>query len=399
MHLFRIIFGFVFIGALLSKCIVINKDLESPKDVLQSKKVSEKEMLVGMFGMHDPKDYEYLNSLGFNTIVSSVNSERLEAAGDLGMNFISTCGIQYTSKDSVGNFDQAIFEFDSHPSLHSWYLVDEPAFNNIDPLLIHQAMNQLKSIGVSKPLSITSWRTDKLDFYQEFADHIMVDRYPIPWRGVGDLGHHVRMGKLAAGPGRPVYAIVQAFSWEAFPDVITQDFVPRSPSFAELNAMVFDAIAQGAEGIIFFSYKSGNWFLPEHPALWASTQVVVEKIKKYQEILMGQRPWVGFRQKYGDFSKRFNEFGMSSVTARFFEVQPGRPSGKFKPGLYLLAVNTTNFPQTYSIRLDAWAESETTCPASVLRLNDSQEVPVKEGWLTDDFKPLHVRVYGPFATR
>lgn len=386
-------------GFLLSQCIRPQNNSETSKQLQQIEKVGSQEMLIGLFGMHDPKEYEYLNSLGFNTVVSSANQERLDAAEVLGMKFISSCGIHYSSEESANSVNESLFDFDSHPSLHSWYLVDEPAFNNIDPALIIQAKNKLQSLGVTKPISITSWRTEKLDFYQSVADHIMVDRYPIPWKPVADLGHHVRMGKLAAGPSRPVYAIVQAFSWEAFPDVITQDFVPRSPTFAELNAMVFDAIAQGAEGIIFFSYKSGNWSLPQHPALWASTQVVVDKVKKYQEIFLSERSWVGFRQKYSDFSKRFNEFGASSITTRFFEVSESRPSGDFEPGLYLLAVNTTNFPHTYSIRLDSWEKSPYTQPSSINRLNDNKEISIQDGWLTDDFKPLHVRIYGPFIPR
>jgi len=63
-----------------------------------------------------------------------------------------------------------------------------------------------------------------------------------------------------AAESRPVWAIIQAF-W-------TAPIWPRNPTPAELRAMIFIALNHGADGVIYFSYKSGNRAITDHAELF-----------------------------------------------------------------------------------------------------------------------------------
>lgn len=390
MNFIKVILGLVAIGLVVPQCI----------GPYEKKVTSVKRMPIGLYGVSDPAIFEQIAGLGFDTIVTTATKERLDAAHQHGLSIISSCGISYKSESPVLTMNPELLALDSHPSLASWYVVDEPGLNRIDPAFVEEAANNIRNSGAMKPVSLTSWHTNQVGFYAESADIIMVDRYPIPWMPVSDMGHHVRLGKLAAGPDKPVYAILQAFSWEAYPDMIGEEYIHRPPSFDELKSMTFDAVAQGADGILFFTYKSGTWSLAENPALWVSTQIVVEELRKYEPILTSPRVWVGFEHQYENYAKRFNERGFSAVTTCFFDYQPEQgevSENGFDPGVYLLAVNTTREPHTFSIQLNKW--NDTNRLESVTRMHDGRQLPVENEWLSDDFKPLQVRMYGPLTLR
>jgi hypothetical protein len=237
------------------------------------------------------------------------------------------------------------------------------------------------------------WFAERSNHYIDAIDILMVDRYPVPWMPVSDLGHHVRLGKLAAGHDKPVWAIIQAFSWEVYPGLMPQEINLRPPSYAELRAMVFDAVAQGAEGILFFGYQVSSWNLEDHPGVWASIQIVVDELRKFIPIVTGSRIWRATDSQYKVYSQRFNARGFSAISLAFFEVSLRMSTSEVPPGVYLLAVNTTELDQEVSIRIrDLPVSAE---PLTVQRLTDEKPMPIQDQWISERFDPLEVHIYGP----
>lgn len=335
---------------------------------------------IGLYGVEEKGDIEDLSKLGFNTIISQASYEKLQIAKDSQVNIISSLPPKLES----------INELDNHPNLLSWYIWDEPGLHVIDPSKLIDLRRNLKSRGMTKPMSIASWHSDKLRFYIDSVDLILVDRYPIPWMPVSDVGHHVRLAKATAGRERPIFAVLQAFSWDSHPNLSPGNFHYRIPSYDELRGMAYDAISQGASGILFYTYKSSKWSLVEHPALWASVQILVEDLHKYEDLFLSPRIWAPLKQRFKPYDKRFNERGFSAISSAFFKIN--KSNDYWKPGIYMLAVNSTREKLDYSFTLKGWdqlPEFETQS------LTNGDSLSSNEGWLSDEFGPLQVRIYGP----
>lgn len=384
----RIFIGFVAVAWTMTQCVgPIRQDVESDTD-------GHVNFPIGLFGPGPVSQYQKLADLGFNTIVAGVSSEVLDGAFNAGLSVVGQAGTQAGSGFNSRKAAESINLYDVHPALKAWYVVDEPAFNKVDPKYVSQAAEVYRQAGATKPLAITMWFVERSNHYMDAIDILMVDRYPIPWMPVSDLGQHVRLGKLAAGHDKPVWAIIQAFSWEAYPDQMPHETNLRPPSYAELRAMVFDAVAQGAEGILFFGYQVSSWNLEEHPGVWASIQIVVDEIRKYLPILTGRRIWKATDSHYKVYSQRFNARGFSAISLAFFEVSSRLSTPGIPPGIYLLAVNTTELAQELTLRIrDLPASME---PMAVPRLTDQKTMSIEDQRISERFDPLEVHVYGPF---
>lgn len=349
-------------------------------------------MVIGIYGPGPVSNFPVIAAAGFNTIVAAADSEVLDAAAAAGLRVIAQPGTHAGEAFSATRAAGKVRDFDKHPALMAWYIVDEPAFNRISPDHVTAASESFRSAGAVKPLTQTLWFTDKAGFYIDAVDVLMVDRYPIPWMPLADLGHHIRMGKLAAGPHKPVWAVIQAFSWESYPDHMPRETGLRPPSYDEMRAMTFDAIAQGAEGVLFYAWKASSWDITTHPGVQVSVQIIVEELKRFMPVLLADRIWKPVQTRYADYPNRFNQRGFPAISTAFFHFEPGNPPPDFPDGVYLLAVNTTTLPHDYSIRVTAWPESENL----ITRDQSGQSVvPITNGWLSDHFDPLEVRVYGP----
>ena len=373
---------------LLSRCLTPNAGVDGA-----SYTDSANRMVVGVFGPGATNNYPYLKNIGVNTIVAGASSEVLDAAHSLGLQVIVQPGTHAGAHFNPVKAAEAIRNFDSHPAVKAWYFVDEPAFNRISPDDVHLAAETIREAGATKPLTFTSWKTDQLLPYIESADVLMVDRYPIPWMVPADLGQHVRMGSLAAGKDRPVWAVVQCFSWEAYPEHMGRESNLRPPSYNEMKAMTFDALAQGAEGILFFGYQVTRWNLQDYPGLAVSLEMIIQQVREFEPVLTSPRIWKPLFTDYHDYPNRFNERGFGAVTFAFYQVEADKSSDAFPAGTYLLAVNTTYQKHGLTFHLPEW----TSYSGSVVpRMTGGDGLVVdSDGRLSDHFNPLQVRIYGP----
>ncbi|BBH18852.1 hypothetical protein Back11_01970 [Paenibacillus baekrokdamisoli] len=91
--------------------------------------------------------------------------------------------------------------------------------------------------------------------------------------------------------GKPVFGIIQTFSWHSISPVGNPDPVlGRAPDPSELRNMTYQSLAAGAKGIIFFPY----YFSPTHTMipsdLYTETKAMVPEINALKPALMlGQR--------------------------------------------------------------------------------------------------------------
>ena len=262
-------------------------------------------------------------------------------------------------------------------------------FRSVSPDDVRKAQSFVKSLHPHKPTALVLYQGSSALHYANIADITMIDRYPVPWLPLANFGQHVRMTRLALGPKKPLIAVVQAFNWNYYPELLQTDQELREPTYEEIRAMAYSALVQRADGLFFYAFDDGKWRIQDHPHTWEALRKVVGEIQERLPLFEAQHIWWPYQHEYGELSGRFNEALESSIAPALVRVakdHPGLPAGD-----YILAVNTTGKAHHYGVSLPQPVGSTEAVPV----LGENRGVAVEEGWIEDQFEPFAVHVYGP----
>ncbi|MBI2843955.1 MAG: hypothetical protein HYX78_11200, partial [Armatimonadetes bacterium] len=123
--------------------------------------------------------------------------------------------------------------------------------------------------------------------YNRLGDAVSADIRPVPASAgqsklanttVSCVGEYTQLIRESVGYSKPVWMVLQAHKWPAAPD-------SRFPTAAELRFMTYDAIINGANGIIYYSYhpkatqggfNSGDE--PYTPEFWSALKQVAGEL-------------------------------------------------------------------------------------------------------------------------
>lgn len=164
---------------------------------------------------------------------------------------------------------RVVQELGSHPALGAWKGHDEPRnpFNtklSIPPANLARGHRKVAALDGAHPVVIVQAPRGSLAGlvpYRPALDIAGVDIYPVsyppgthsdqPAKDIGLVGDLTRWIKQAAGP-KPVWVTLQIAWSGVIPTQAKPNLVPRFPSNAELRFMAYDAIVNGARGLVFF---------------------------------------------------------------------------------------------------------------------------------------------------
>ena len=156
-----------------------------------------------------------------------------------------------------------------HPALGIWKGVDEPrnrfrGENWIRPAGLVRGYQRIKALDPNHPLVIThapGSPATQLTPYRPACDITGADIYPVSYppgnhagtgkQDLGVVGDVTKTLKTAAGP-KPIWMTLQ-IAWSGI--VPSQDrpgLVPRFPSLHDQRFMAYQAIVNGARGLVFF---------------------------------------------------------------------------------------------------------------------------------------------------
>lgn len=171
----------------------------------------------------------------------------------------------------------------------AWYAIDEPDTDNARLQIARQAYQLLREKDPDRPVFTTCHRTDGYCEVANVTDILAIDPYPIKpvstplWM----LGQNVERACEAAGPGRCVMLVNQAFG--LFP------YWPKLPTAAEERAMAFEAIMHGARGIIYYAQEEILWpeppdykFRQKNSRLWPALQALTSELKGLSPMFLGK---------------------------------------------------------------------------------------------------------------
>ena len=347
-----------------------------------------KEFPIGIYTTGRIEDLPTLHEAGFNIVTGPASKAYLDAAQQAGLKVFASPRTSAGPRFNPSAAKAAISELDSHPALWAWYLIDEPDLNTVPPSQVQLAHRFMKRNGAKKPTAVVFFQGQESQFYASIPDVLMVDRYPVPWMPLENLGQHVELTRLAAGPKKPVIAILQAFDWSYFAQLMPREQGLRAPTKAELRCMSFDALARGANGLFFYTYESGHWKLRTQPELWDDLKTVVAEVRSLTPLFSAQPIWWHRRLTVDDYPKRLNAALQPAISSQMLRVTSASPL--MPVGDYLLAVNTTT--NAHTLRFHTPKPGLQQLP--VLRAN--RTLIATKGDFTDSIDPLNVRIYGPF---
>jgi hypothetical protein len=342
---------------------------------------------LGIYSVSTAEDLEIVGEAGFNLVHGSAHKEFLDAAQARGIRVLAYPHTSAGPKFNAAAARGAVKQFDAHPALWAWYLVDEPDLNAVPPESVRDSHRYLKSLRARKPTALVLYQGARALDYGNIADILMIDRYPIPWLPLANFPQHVRMGRLALGKDKPLIAVIQAFDWSYYPDLLPDEKNLRPPHYEELRCMTYLALAQRANGLFFYCYHDSRWNIREHPETWAALREVVREVKERQPLFAAEHLWWPYRHRFDDHENRFNAALDSSITPVLLRVSAGNET--VPAGDYILAVNNTPNPHVYRVR-PPW-----NLQRAVSVFGEERWIFLEEGWLEDEFEPFAIHIYGP----
>lgn len=241
-----------------------------------------------------------------------------------------------TGKDPARAYPKAAYRhiksYKSHPALLAWYLNDERSVREIVNLRGRQRVAE--ALDDDHPSWICLYQFDQVAEYMGTFDCVGTDPYPVggsPLCRAYEWADATKRGTMGV---RPMWQVVQAFDWSIFRGKPQE--TDRMPTREEMKSMAWQAIAGGANGLIFYSYTylMANPKVPFDKA-WSDVKAVAEEVNDSLDILLsdGEPPRV--------------ESGNAQVRVRSWRDGDKR---------YVLAVNLKKEPSKSLIAIDGGAK-------------------------------------------
>jgi hypothetical protein len=166
-----------------------------------------------------------------------------------------------TNKASEAKLRQVLEHFKDNPGLGAWKGADEPEWGKCPLPSLVQAYRVIKEVDPNHPLvTIQAPRgtVESLRRYNVATDITGADIYPVsyppgihsllPNRSISLVGDHTRIMMDVAEGKLPVWMVLQ-ISWSG---VLKPGKTLRFPAFPEERFMTYEAIIDGARGLLYF---------------------------------------------------------------------------------------------------------------------------------------------------
>lgn len=175
----------------------------------------------------------------------------------------------------------------NHPALLAWYVIDETPADKADEK--RQLQETLEDADPDHPTFAVFDRPRNADAFMGAFDIISSDPYPI---GVGRgqisiASEYPRICLRRTWGLRPLWQVPQAIAWEWF-RTYSNPMENRFPRYDELRSMTWQAIAGGANGLLYYSaHHIFKYSQPGEPSEnWNSLVKVAEEVKSHLDVLL-----------------------------------------------------------------------------------------------------------------
>jgi hypothetical protein len=294
---------------------------------------------------------------GFNTVHIGARDlydfrELLDEAHSLGLKVIVE-GLQ----DMV-----TVWRFREHPAVIAWNSGDEPDGAGVAPETVGRNIDQIKTLDPQRLVYTVLCIPAEYANYAPWIEVSAVDPYPVQrTANLHRVGEYVAQAREAVQDAKPVWVVPQAFgdysSWSV-------------PTPAQERNMTYQALIEGANGLIYYTYRDRSFHMEDYPELWAAMKEIVAEVGELMPLFLGPAH-TGIRFQSGP-----------QGVVRCLAIE-------HENHLTLLAVNTSEQDlgelELRTAGLPMQAEIDVAFEKRTLRMH--------EGVLRDTFGPAAVHVY------
>ena len=191
----------------------------------------------------------------------------------------------------VAYITRHVKEFKAHPALLAWYTNDELGLDWIKRLTAHRDL--FERLDPNHPTWVAHYMVEDIRSHLPSFDVIGSDPYPICQTGdppISQVMEHTRITRKCVFGARAMWQIPQAFDWGAYR--VKDKDKTRPPTFDEMRNMAWQFIAEGANGLIFYSYSSWEkmkWRTPPEK-MWESVCRIGEEVKAKFPVFLSDEP-------------------------------------------------------------------------------------------------------------
>ena len=237
----------------------------------------------------------------------------------------------------VAYITEHVNAFKNHPALLAWYINDELGLDWIKHLTRHRDL--FERLDGDHPTWVAHYMVEDIRNHLPGFDVIGSDPYPICQTGdppISQVMEHTRITRKGVFGARAMWQIPQAFDWGGYR--VKDKDKTRPPTFDEMRNMAWQFIAEGANGLIFYSYSSWEkmkWRTPPEQMWDAVCRIGVEVREKFPVFLSDESaPTV-------------------ALITKDASVRAWRKNGE----VWLLAVNPTYKPKVVEFTLEGFGQN------------------------------------------
>lgn len=353
---------------------------------------------------HHPKTehpFKTLAENGYNYVRVNADSLALDKAGEHKLNawVYTTIFANEDSEKAKEKLAALVNQFKYHPALLYWEIEDEPAFiwnskeARVSPEqmqnaynIIHENDDKHSVITNHGPVNLIS----TLRHYNSSTEVVAVDVYPVVPQGIlpsyalypdglqGDLlnpyisqvGAYIDKMKTVVDNSKPVFAVLQGFSWEMLkPEKERDTTMILYPTYEESRFMAYNAIIHGAHGILYW----GTNYTPQPSPFMDNLNKVTKELSEMQEVLVAPTIDLNIKKEYHEL--RYSvDTGVEYITK---EVDGET---------YLISVNSDKNPVKVTFSgLNKFNKAEV--------LTENNSLNISDGKLTNEYLPFGVHIY------
>jgi len=239
-----------------------------------------------------PEDYPTLANMGFNSVTAwGTTLERvrecLDAARENGLKVVLEMSAFLRGEYNPDVLGAMVEELSDHPSLLSWYTVDEPAGSRQLEWCV-DASARIAELDPHHPVYLVSCNPGEFATYEPATEILAIDPYPIPHASVKMVSSWMAAANDAMPPNKPVWIIPQLQNLAAYQDPTKG----RGPTAEEERCMVYLGLIHGAKGVIYYPYDDGPNGLVHEPQLMDELPRINAELAELGPELLA-RKWLG----------------------------------------------------------------------------------------------------------
>jgi len=304
----------------------------------------------------EPEDYEMVAAHGFNVV--QAHADNVEAAQAAGLK--TGVALYWGSSPGSDEWKAKVDRLIDNESIFAWWIQDEPDGRRLSTDLLADCYMYIREKDPNRPAYTCLCVPGTYETYGPQTDIVSIDVYPIGRSPITQIANTLEHAQDVI-PQNTQYFIGQIWSWPN-----TRLVEPE-----EHRAMTYLALAHGARGLFWYSFRDPNWYIPDdNPAVWSEMKTVNDELIELEPALL--TPNIG--------EATFNDGAIHACAKRVGD------------SLFVIAVNPTEEPVSGQIALSEIAPG-LRCGTTAEVMFEGGTVGVTDGAIAADFEPLGTHVY------